>query len=77
MGADLHGCYLRTISCVEVRCKGLCGIVIKDSGKLFHVITPDNRVHSINKIGSIFEIGIEQDSVVQLNGDKLCELWIK
>ena len=77
ISADLHGCYLRIVTCKEPRHIGLCGIVIKDSGKLFHIITQDNRVHSINKPGSIFETSIGADSIVQFNGDKLCEMWTK
>ena len=75
--ADLHGSYLRIAACKEARRVGLCGIVIKDSGQLVHIITADNRVFPIMKRGSVFETGLDPDTIVQLNGDKLSDVWIK
>lgn len=69
--ADLHGCYLRVAACKETCRVGLCGIVIKDSGQLLHIITEDNRTFPIMKCGSLFETGIGSDTVAQLNGDLL------
>jgi len=72
LSADLHGCSIRV---VDAKCHSdinIRGIVVRESSRTFHIITPKNKFKIIPKVGHVFgfELG---DQMVTLYGNGLLD----
>ena len=63
LSADLHGSYLRVVKCREKHVQGAVGIMFKTCGSNMYMITAEERVHRISKVGAIVEYSLGSKSV--------------
>ncbi len=68
--ADLHGAYVHVKSSKNPHHSGLTGIVLGDTRRRIHIVTPSNQFCGIEKKESIFELRVS-NSVLLLNGSAL------
>ena len=72
MSADLHGCSIRV---VDAKCHSdinLGGIVVRESSRAFHIITPKDKFKIIPKVGHVFSFQVGGQNVT-LHGNGLLD----
>ena len=71
LAADFHGCILTVFQAANPIHPGLTGVVIKDSGRSFTVVTDADRTYHVPKHKSVFCFNIGSDRKVTLLGTNL------
>ncbi len=65
LSADLHGCFLRVVSCSCRQQQGIRGIVVRDSASCLNIVTPEDHKIRIAKSNTVVEWQLD-DLVVRL-----------
>lgn len=71
LDADYHGCKLTVKQSSNPRHFGLTGYVMKDTAGAFAIISQDDRLHHVQKKGSLFQFDLNDVEQVTLIGSEL------
>jgi len=71
--ADFHGALVKVVRSTSPTAVGLQGIVLIETRNTFRVITTANKVKTFSKAGSVFACEVDNDALIQLFGNQLCQ----
>jgi ribonuclease P protein subunit POP4 len=69
---DYHGCYLTVVKSPSKSLIGLHGLVLQDKKNVFYMLTTENKIKLVPKLGALFEFELMDFCKMILVGSNIC-----